>query len=177
LNDLINDVLDLSRMEQDVKEIEFELIDFNQIVYKIVEANRMKAEAKGLEITFESAKTLPKLLADPRQLEQVCTNLIANAINYTPNGSIKVSTVLKNGEQCVFRVQDTGMGIDDDEIDHLFDRFYRGRQASQSSIPGTGLGLSITKEIIEAHHGSIDVQSEIGVGTVFNVYLPVINSK
>ncbi len=173
LNDLITDVLDLSRMEQEVSRIELEMIDFNPIVDKIVEANRMMAEAKGLEIAFDADPSLPKLFADSSQLEQVCTNLIANAINYTQKGSVKVSTTLENGEQCVFRVQDTGMGIGEDELDHLFDRFYRGRQASQSSIPGTGLGLSITKEIIEAHNGFIEVESEIGVGTIFSVYLPI----
>ena len=173
LNDLITDVLDLSRMEQEVSRIQLELIDFNQIVDKIVEANRMMAEAKGLEIDFEAAEALPKLFADSRQLEQVCTNLIANAINYTQKGSVKVSTTLEDREQCAFRVQDTGMGIGEDELNHLFDRFYRGRQASQSSIPGTGLGLSITKEIIEAHNGRIDVESEIGVGTIISVYLPI----
>jgi signal transduction histidine kinase len=174
LNDLITDVLDLSRMEQEVSLIQLELIDFNPIVEKIVEANRMMAEAKGLEIAFDADPSLPELYADSSQLEQVCTNLIANAINYTQKGGVTVSTTNLDGKgQCVFRVQDTGMGISEDELDHLFDRFYRGRQASQSSIPGTGLGLSITKEIIEAHNGSIDVESEVDVGTIFSVYLPI----
>jgi signal transduction histidine kinase len=170
---LITDILDVSRLEKGISEIEFQLVDANQIAREVFEANRLMAEAKGLEISFESFISTPQLMADPDQLKQVFTNLIANATNYTSEGSIRISTLQTNDGYFDFCIQDTGMGIKSEDVDHLFERFYRGSQASLSTIPGSGLGLAISKEIVEAHNGKMEVQSEIGIGTEFHVYLPL----
>jgi len=98
---------------------------------------------------------------------------VGNAINYTPKGSVKISTLLRGDSEFLFRIQDTGIGIESEDLEHLFDRFYRGKQASLSSIPGTGLGLAITKEIIGAHNGSVDLESEVGVGTTITASFPL----
>jgi signal transduction histidine kinase len=105
-------------------------------------------------------------------MAQVATNLIANAINYTANGHIDVSTGIED-KHIYLRVQDTGMGIAPDDIPHLFERFYRGERAGQTKIAGSGLGLSIVKEIVDLHSGDIQVESQVGKGTTFTVTLPV----
>ena len=173
LTKLITDILNMSRLEQGISEIELQLVDANKIINEVCEANRLMAEAKGLEINFTPEKSPTKILADPDQLKQVITNFIANAINYTQEGKVQISTSINDENKFVFRIQDTGIGIEREDLDHLFERFYRGHQASLSSVPGSGLGLSITKEIVEAHNGTIDVQSEVGVGTVFYAYFPL----
>jgi signal transduction histidine kinase len=172
---LITDILDVSRLEKGISEIEFQSVDANQIVREVFKANRLKAEAKGLEISFETSMSSPQLMADPDQLTQVFTNLIANATNYTSEGSIRISTSQTDDGYFDFCIQDTGMGIKREDFEHLFERFYRGSQASLSTIPGSGLGLAISKEIIEAHNGNFDIQSEVGIGTVFHVYFPLDN--
>jgi len=106
----------------------------------------------------------------PNQLAQVITNLVANAINYTPAGEVSVSADQRHGQVCL-EVSDTGSGIDPDDLPHLFERFYRGRGAR--SVRGTGLGLAIVKEIVDLHGGAIAIHSEVGVGTTFTVTLPL----
>ncbi len=173
LSSLITNVLDISRLEKDMSELNLQQVDANKIIEDVFQANRLMAEAKGLEFSFTPFEALPQLLVDPDQLKRVFTNLIANAINYTPKGSVKLSSSLSDNNEFVFRVQDTGMGIASEDTKHLFERFYRGDRASLSSIPGTGLGLAITKEIVEAHNGTINIESEVEVGTIFTAYFPI----
>ena len=173
LTKLITDVLSTSRLEQAMANIEMQIVDVNPIIRDVVEANRLKAESKEISLSLSETNATPKLLAEPDQLKQVFTNLVANAVNYTPKGSIHVSTKVNDQNQFVFQIQDTGMGIASEDLEHLFERFYRGKQASRSSIPGTGLGLSITKEIVEAHQGTIEIESELNVGTTFTITLPI----
>ena len=172
LSKLINDILNSSRIEQSLATPEMQPVDVHGLIQGIIEINRLNAEAKGLKLDVTTAPTTPSLLADAEQLKQVFTNLVANAINYTVEGTISISTTTRN-ELFTFVIQDTGMGIASDDIPHLFERFYRGQQASRSSIPGTGLGLAITKEIIELHQGNIEVQSEINIGTTLIVTFPI----
>ena len=178
LKNLVSDVLDLSKMEMSTSEIEFARVDFNQIVDRVVTANQIQAQAKGIQLSFVPDSDLPSISLDVDQISQVLNNLVGNAINYTPEGgSVNISTKsLPALNQIVLEVEDTGMGISPKDIPHLFERFYRGQQTGQSTIPGTGLGLAITKEIIDMHDGHIDVKSEVGVGSNFTVYLPVHNS-
>ena len=172
LSKLINDILNSSRIEQSLATPEMQPVDVHGLIQGIIEINRLNAEAKGLKLDVTTAPTTPSLLADAEQLKQVFTNLVANAINYTVEGTISISTTTRD-ELFTFVIQDTGMGIASDDIPHLFERFYRGQQASRSSIPGTGLGLAITKEIIELHQGNIEVQSEINIGTTLIVTFPI----
>jgi two-component system sensor histidine kinase ResE len=101
----------------------------------------------------------------------VLTNLISNAIRYTAQGSVVVSTYESNAGAWV-EVRDTGMGIDEADFPHLFERFYRGQKVSQSKIMGSGLGLAIVKEIVELHDGKIDWESVNGEGSTFRVWFP-----
>lgn len=170
LHKLINDILDLSRLERD--EGGRSLIDLNSIAEHVTAMERGSAEAAGLTLTCEVAENLPPVVARPDQLTRALTNLVSNAIKYTAAGSVRVQTRLDAQRVCL-EVRDTGRGIPADELPHVFERFYRGKGVSQSTIPGTGLGLSIVKEIIESHGGTVEVESTVGVGSTFRVWLPV----
>jgi len=106
------------------------------------------------------------------QLARVITNLLSNSVRYTFEGEVRVCTQRVNGRVGLC-VNDTGIGISPEDRDHLFERFYRGQQVRQSKIHGTGLGLAIVKEIVDLHEGEIEVFSELGKGSTFNIWLPV----
>ena len=109
---------------------------------------------------------------DGMRLEQIVVNLVENAIKYTDEGSVQVS-VADEGEWAVFTVKDTGIGIPEESIEHLFERFYRVDKARSRSTGGTGLGLSITEKLVSLHGGSIEVKSKPGEGSTFTVQLPI----
>ncbi len=118
---------------------------------------------------FDAAPELPPVQGDVNHLLQVMTNLIANAINYTPAGEVRITSSVE--PDCVLvEVRDTGLGIALEDLPHLFERFYRGQRTRH--VTGTGLGLAIVKEIVEAHGGRIEASSEVGVGSTFRVSLP-----
>jgi signal transduction histidine kinase len=100
------------------------------------------------------------------------SNLVTNAVHYTPEGMVQVR-IEDSTAEILLEVQDTGLGIEAEDLDHIFERFYRGRNVRQSKIHGSGLGLAIVQEIVDLHNGSIEVQSTVGVGSVFKVHLPV----
>jgi PAS domain S-box-containing protein len=172
LTRFVNTILDLSRLELGGGKIEFSPVDLNEVVEQVSDALAPRAESSGLRLNVECSHGLPRVRGEFNQLAQVATNLIANAINYTPNGRIDVHTLLRD-EQIGLKVQDTGMGISATDLSHLFERFYRGEKAGQTNLPGSGLGLSIVKEIVDLHGGKIDIESTVGKGTTFTVWLPV----
>lgn len=170
---LLEDILDLSRLERKKSEqVSLALIDLNQVTEQVVTSHRLLANTSGLELVFEPMEDLPPVYGDENLLARVVTNLVSNAIRYTPAGKIWVRTFHENGRVCL-QVQDTGMGIDEEDMPHIFERFYRGRRVSQSKIPGTGLGLAIVKEIVDIHEGDVDVQSKPGRGATINIWLPL----
>lgn len=171
---LIEDILDVSRLDRDKADLTLAPLDLNAVLSQVVTTQQARAEAAGLTLTFEPAVDLPVARGDLNRLSQVATNLIANALNYTSTGTVRVRS-FRAAERLGFEVQDTGMGIAPEDLTHLFQRFYRGQNAIQSSVRGTGLGLSIAKEIVEAHGGTLEVDSQLGVGSTFRVWLPVIS--
>ncbi len=174
LGKLISDILDLSRMEMGTTKVEFAWININEIVEQVIIANRPRSEAEGVTLSIDTRDDLPTVWGDAAKMYQVINNLVGNAVNYTSEGSITVSTRLDAENELLYlKVKDTGLGIEDKDKPHLFERFYRGQQAGQSTIPGTGLGLAITKEIVDGHGGSIDVDSKIGEGSTFTISLPL----
>ena len=112
-------------------------------------------------------------MGEQNQLSRLVINLVSNAIHYSQEGQVKVSTYLDHGQICL-DVSDNGIGIDPEDLPHLFERFYRGRRVRQSRIHGTGLGLAIVKEIADMHEGVISIESEVGTGSKFCVQFPVI---
>lgn len=174
LETLIEDTLSLSRLEAGEVSVEYAPVELNEVVEQVVTACQPAAQSAGLELIFEADANLPPVWSERNQLSQVVTNLVANAINYTPTGQVRISTYLDadQGQACL-QVQDTGMGIEAEDLAHIFDRFFRGQGLSSSSIPGTGLGLSIVKEIVNQHGGTVKVESQVGAGSTFRVWLPV----
>ncbi len=173
LTELLEDILDLSRLEAEQSEgVLFMPVDVNAVVERVIGAHQMLARTSGLEIIFEPGERLPPISGIESLFSRVMTNLISNAIRYTSAGHISVRTYQVDGQVCV-DICDTGMGIEDEDLPHLFDRFYRGRKVSQSKIPGTGLGLAIVKEIMDLHHGKVEVRTEKGQGSTFSLQLPV----
>jgi signal transduction histidine kinase len=174
LGNLVSDILDLSRMEMGATKVKFSWLDINDLVANVVSANRLRAEAKGLQFAFDPQSELPQIWGDANQLKQAINNLVSNAINYTVEGSVLLETDLDSEqEQIRLQIHDSGLGIDEKDLPHLFDRFYRGKHAGQSTIPGTGLGLAITKEIISGHGGQIEAQSKLDKGSTFVLLLPL----
>jgi len=154
--------------------VEFAPVDLNNVVEQVVTAHQPRAELARLELVFEPGPALPPVRAERNQLSQVVTNLVGNAINYTDNGRVQVVTYLApDRRQACLEVKDTGMGIEPEDMPHLYERFYRGQRIGSSNIPGTGLGLAIVKEIVNLHGGRIEVESRMDEGTSFRVWLPI----
>ncbi len=171
LHTLINGILDISQLEHNLAEGGQDVIDLNAIVERVSVLEQPTAQAAGLTLTCSVADHALLVRARPDQLTRAITNLVSNAVKYTAAGSVRVQTYRQDGRVCV-AVADTGRGIPADELPHIFERFYRGREISQLSIPGAGLGLAIVREIVEAHGGSVEVDSQSGAGSTFRLWLP-----
>jgi signal transduction histidine kinase len=130
-----------------------------------------KADEDAITINIKIPATFPQVEADRDKLKQVVLNLVSNAIKYNyPNGSVTLMAAMSDRDWTL-SVRDTGLGIPEKALPHLFEKFYRVR-ADESKTSGTGLGLSICKQIVSGHGGSIEVESKIGEGTAFTVHLP-----
>jgi PAS domain S-box-containing protein len=172
LTSLINDFLDIQRMESGQLAYEKKYFELQPILEKVIEMQQINT--KNHTITLESEAGPLMMLGDKAKLEQVFTNLINNAIKYTPGGGeINVHACQEAGQLKV-SVTDTGLGIPEESIDQLFTRFYRIDNSDRRKIGGTGLGLAIVQEIVKAHQGEIMVQSEYGKGSTFTVVFPAI---
>jgi PAS domain S-box-containing protein len=172
LGQLVDDILNLSRLEMGRQRVMFGPVDLNFVVEQIVAAHQPRAESSGLALSFVPLAELQPVRGEVNQLAQVVTNLVINALNYTSAGSVRVATNQTETEACL-QIEDTGMGIDPDDLSNIFDRFYRGRRSQRSETPGTGLGLAIVKEIVDLHEGRIEVTSQVKQGTKFKVWLPL----
>jgi len=168
---LIDDLLDLGRIEAGVG-LEREPCHLGAIVVEAVDGMRARAAAKGLTLRMEPAEAVAVIAGDAALLRQSVTNLVDNAIKYTPSGgTVTVGLSLRNG-QAVIRVADTGIGIAPDDQVRLFEKFYRVKRRDTSGIQGTGLGLAIVKSIVERHGGRVWVDSELDQGSAFYISLP-----
>ena len=172
LLDLIKDLLDLSKIEAGRLVQYKEPLSLSEVIQQVVDLMRAEAEAKRIDLQFSAPPDVPAITADRNAMEGVFANLVSNAIKYTPEGG-KVSISLFEEGSCVkTTVSDTGVGIAKEDIPKIFDRFYRVKTARTRQIVGTGLGLFIVKSIVDAHFGSISVESELGSGTTFSILLP-----
>jgi len=176
LGQLVDDILNLSRLEMGKQRVAFGPVDLNFVVEQIVTAHQPRAESSTLILSFVPLADLPPVRGEVNQLAQVVTNLLSNALNYTAAGAIQVTTSRTSTAACV-QIEDTGMGIDSEDLPNIFDRFYRGRRSQRSETPGTGLGLAIVKEIIDLHEGRLEVSSVVKQGTTFKVWLPLYSEN
>lgn len=173
LNNLVTELLDLSRIESGLIAHEKELVDISALLADQQTFHTPYAKEKDIVISLGCPGSLPPILANRQNIEEIFANLITNAIKYSPRGgSISIRTMVES-DYLKTEVSDTGFGISPEDLEKIFIRFYRVKDANTREIHGTGLGLAIVKSIVESHHGNISVASEIGKGTTFTVWLPV----
>lgn len=178
LRTLIEDMLSVSRGGLDNAAMQLAPVRLGQTLDLVAAALRPLATLQNVTIDVDPVPEDPEILADEVQLQQVFTNLVSNAIKFTPSGGrIEVGSeshaAADGSKWATVRIADTGIGISSDEINHVFTRFYRASNAMNGAIPGTGLGLAISKDIVDRHGGRIDVASTLGSGTTVTVSLPL----
>lgn len=166
---IVRDLLRLSRLSVDNVVLKRESIDFTTIIDRSVDTLQQKADMKDITIHKEY-KSHEKVFVDDEQMEIVVNNLLANAINYSETGNIYLRTY-KEDEGFVFEIEDEGCGIAQEDINKVFERFYRIDKARSRLSGGSGLGLSIVKTIIEAHDAKLEVTSELNKGSIFKIYM------
>lgn len=173
LLEMINDLLDIAKIESGKHMQHHVPTDIGKIILDTLTFLETRALDQGIRLSHD-LKDLKPVQADPKRIEEIFSNLITNAINYSPEGGeVTVSAQCQN-DYMEIRVSDTGVGIPEKEIPKIFDKFYRIKDPKTRKVMGTGLGLSIVKGIIEAHNGTIDVESIPGEGTTFRILLPLI---
>jgi PAS domain S-box-containing protein len=174
---LIDDLLSLSRLEAGTTGFHPAPVDINALLASLVADRRGLAAQKNLSLRIEPQADLPPVSGDARLLGQVFTNLLTNAMNYTPaSGQIVLRTRSRESDGVAWvtaEVVDTGLGIPKEERPMIFQRFFRGYASRNTAAPGTGLGLAICREIVQLHSGRIEVQSSLDRGATFRVWLPV----
>ena len=171
LNSLASSFLDLARLESGRVQFRKTRFSVADLLYECRDVMMSKAQESNIQIRIDVPNDMPLMEADRDKIKQVILNLMSNAIKYNrTNGSVIVSGSYNDTEESIV-IQDTGIGIPDDSLPHLFQKFYRVRE-HESKASGTGLGLSISKQIIQGHNGRIEVKSKMGVGTSFGIHFP-----
>ncbi|MEZ4643678.1 MAG: GAF domain-containing protein [Chloroflexota bacterium] len=174
---LTEDIFRISQLNLQKDKADLYPVNLNQIARALVDEHTSLAANANLELIFTPADDLPMVMAEKTLLRQSLAKFLDNALLYTTQGNITITTEYSN-QQVRFIVGDTGMGIPADELPHIFDRLYRGKRVSQSTIPGSGLGLAIAKEIIDLHDGTIFVKSDPQIGSRFCIcFPPVLQSE
>jgi signal transduction histidine kinase len=172
LLDLINDLLDVAKMEAGYGQLEQVPLNLAEILGELLELLRERAASQQVTLNLAVPDGLPLIQADRRSMEEVFGNLVSNAINYSPDGGEVRITAILCGDYLEVEVKDQGIGIEAEEISKIFDKFYRVKSPKTRQVIGTGLGLALVKGLIEAHRGTVEVDSEVGAGTTFRVKLP-----
>jgi signal transduction histidine kinase len=167
---MLNTLMDISEAESGAMRLRRDAVELGDVVARAITLYRDVADAKGVGLTAHAPAGVV-VPADRTRLEQVAANLIDNALKYTPAGGRVDVEVLAEGERARIRVCDTGLGIRPDELPRIWERLFRGD--TSRSERGLGLGLSLVKAVVEAHGGTVDVQSEPGRGSVFTITLPM----
>jgi len=167
---LVRDLLDLARFEAGGISLALESVDVDEIFERVSERHAQAAQDKGVKIVIEPHDEDLRMTGDPHRLEQAVQNLASNALRHTPPGGAVRLGAAREGEKVRLTVTDNGVGIAEEHLPHVFDRFYKADQSRSQA--GSGLGLSIVKAIVERHGGSVAVRSRAGAETVFEIVLP-----
>jgi len=173
LLNIVNDILDVSRLNSDTMRFDMEKLEPADIIKEISEDMKPIINEKKLEFIVNITRNIPSILGDKNRLSQVLKNLLVNAVKFTDNGSITIGAKKKENNLIIY-VEDTGIGISDDELKKIFTKFYQIYTNDDRKNEGTGLGLFICKEIIKKHNGKIWAESELGKGSKFVIQLPIL---
>lgn len=173
MTNLVKNLLTLSQYDSQSVELNMEAFDLAEMLREVVETFRVEAENKGQKLTFNTINSIPMIYADKFRLERAVKNIISNSMKYTPvSGTIKVFAGFVGNEAYV-KIEDNGVGVPEEDLDHIFERFYRVDKARSREQGGTGLGLAIAKEIIESHGGSIGMESKVNKFTRVTIKIPI----
>jgi len=173
MRNLIDDLLDMAKIEAGLS-LDKQELDLLGILASVRRSLKQFAVESQIDLEFQQHEAHLIILGDELRLIQIFTNLIANAIKYTQSGGWVSVTLEVTDKLIKVLIQDTGIGISEEDLAHIFDRFYRVRNEHTREIEGTGLGLAIVKSLVEHHDGQITVKSRLGVGSLFEVHLPLI---
>ena len=177
LHMLVNDLLDISRIETGKTGLDLRPLDIPQIIDQVVEGHldgRIQHESRELQVSTQFAPSLPLVNADHARITQILTNLLDNALNYTPDGGQIMVNAKATHSYVYITVKDSGIGIAKENQGKIFDRFFRAEDSDVQRVPGTGLGLAIVRSLIEMHGGRLKVESSLGKGSSFTFNLPVV---
>jgi len=172
LQRLVGDLLFVARLDASGLQLQFGEVRLDEVARECVESSAALARSREVDLESDLSR-VPELWADRERLGQLVSNLVSNALKFTPAGGRVLVRTFVDSSTAVLEVADTGIGIPEAEQDRLFQRFFRSSTATEQAIPGTGLGLVISKAIVEGHGGSIGVTSAPGEGTCFRVELPL----
>ncbi len=175
LLNLINDVLDLAKIEAGQMDMRMEPVSLAHIANEVIATSRVLLTGKPVDLVMELDESLPGVEADPLRLRQIVSNLVTNAIKFTEEGSVTISAAPLADDPSMLKVSitDTGIGISSDNLPLVFERFRQVDQSATRRVGGTGLGLAITRQLVQMHGGDIWVESEEGVGSIFSFTVPV----
>lgn len=170
LNNLLNDLIDISMIESGQMKMSFRYFKINEFLETVIAELKQNAESKAIELALGTINPNLEVFGDKNRLRQVMVNLVTNAIKYTEMGKVEVG-LIEETKRCKIYVRDTGHGISTKDLERIFERFYRIDKDRSRQIGGTGLGLAIVKHIAEAHGSKVEVKSELGKGSEFSFYL------
>jgi two-component system phosphate regulon sensor histidine kinase PhoR len=173
---MVSELLELSRIESGKVPLQFTPVKPHDIISSAIDRLRLQAERAGLTIKYNEYTALPEILADRKRIEQVIVNLLHNAIKFTPEGG-RIELMANYSDelamnQVVISIQDTGVGIAEEDLPRIFERFYKADRARSGG--GTGLGLAISRHLVEAHGGKIWAESRLGNGSTFFFSIPIV---
>jgi len=177
LENLVNDLLSLSANESDEEPLRLEPVDLPLLVENIVGLYKSKIEKKQQALKIDISKSIPNVLVNQRKIEEALSNLVDNAVKFTPEKGLISIRAYEDIQYVRIDVEDSGIGIPPEHLPRIFERFYRVDKARSREMGGTGLGLAIVKHIVQKHNGKVEVQSESEKGSQFSIYLPKSNSK
>ncbi len=174
---IVQDLLALSRFDAGEMQFTMAPFDLTESAVKVYEAMRLDVEKHGIDLHISLPTESLRVYGDQARIEQVIINIMTNAERYTPSGGSVTMELARKRDMVIVCVRDTGIGIPEEDIPHIFDRFYRVDKARSRAMGGTGLGLSIAYEIISRHNGEIRIESKVGEGTAVSVCLPRLEEQ
>ncbi len=180
LMNILNDLLNLSRIESGKMQMKFQELDLRAIIQFILSSFQAQVDGKSIALKMEVPEKVPAVYGDHEKVEQILTNIVGNAVKFTPEGGqilVSVKPFNEGVNVMAIAVQDSGIGIPPDQLDKIFEKFHQVEGSLQRSVGGTGLGLAITKGLVEAQQGKIFVESEVGKGSTFTFTLPIVEGE